>query len=535
MIDKILLTNSFKQDLAFSEKGNERKNLEHLKGMSMIKIYMLLIFMVFLGACSKGEDSADVKYVALEQDKRETDIRGAYNVHNFLIHFIHEPIRIFVIPKKNCKASSDNVKRSDPEVQAFVRSAYSQWIDGVQKAIDTGQVIIDKPLVKDVEFTYKRPHLVIFFNCDFGSVYYTQDRSGEPRIHLSYRKVSDYADGTEFLFNKFSMGSMLHELGHAFGLADTYITKSTSEYNKAIGDNPYRYGRQPTTLMNESYDAPWVGDDEIAGLSWLYRYYIIKDIGINECTVGYKYEEETGGCLPSTDVAPVTYTDTDQDIDPSSDICFAERSANMQMEEKLKILLGCLPENSLGGSLYGICKVLIAQEEVHPLECYEDAYANYLKHNGSIDGGWERYIQRAGLDNQMQFTQVGTEYVLHPDHEKNIYRDFTDNASSDPVPTTSYDPTLFVDYDPLILWDGFQKGRPEKKEDVRKLQRLLKENGASLTIDGFYGEDTSRAVADFQTLYNLTVNGNEVDSETWALLTGGDPEYDSSFDIDVSL
>ncbi len=65
--------------------------------------------------------------------------------------------------------------------------------------------------------------------------------------------------------------------------------------------------------------------------------------------------------------------------------------------------------------------------------------------------------------------------------------------------------------------DGFASGdRPDKKEDVKNLQKLLNKHGASLTIDGLYGDDTAQAVLDFQTAQGLSTEkeGKEVDQAT---------------------
>lgn len=56
-------------------------------------------------------------------------------------------------------------------------------------------------------------------------------------------------------------------------------------------------------------------------------------------------------------------------------------------------------------------------------------------------------------------------------------------------------------------------------EDVKKLQTLLNENGASLDVDGKFGNKTEQAVKRFQETHGLTVDG-VVGEKTWEALGG---------------
>ena len=56
------------------------------------------------------------------------------------------------------------------------------------------------------------------------------------------------------------------------------------------------------------------------------------------------------------------------------------------------------------------------------------------------------------------------------------------------------------------------------KETVKKLQELLNNNGAKLTVDGIFGSQTQQAVKDYQKANNLAVDGI-VGNNTWGALT----------------
>ncbi|MEZ4743755.1 MAG: peptidoglycan-binding protein [Bdellovibrionota bacterium] len=91
---------------------------------------------------------------------------------------------------------------------------------------------------------------------------------------------------------------------------------------------------------------------------------------------------------------------------------------------------------------------------------------------------------------------------------------FNDNSES------SYDGETIVSLDDVYLkyLDGFSKGRPEKSEDVRVLQSLLKYLGYPITVDGYYGNDTTVIVEQFQRDNNLPIDRNNFRYQDWNIL-----------------
>ena len=109
---------------------------------------------------------------------------------------------------------------------------------------------------------------------------------------------------------KYSLGTLHHEIGHAFGLGDTYVdhTKESSwgkRYNLSDGGANITTGNQPISVMNNYYliaiDSTGklqLGADDIAGINWLYDYHVAKTIDSRNCPTGYQYETSTKGCVP---------------------------------------------------------------------------------------------------------------------------------------------------------------------------------------------------------------------------------------------
>lgn len=106
------------------------------------------------------------------------------------------------------------------------------------------------------------------------------------------------------------MTSIIHELGHAFGLADTYaIPKGGSNTGKesinySTGGSKKTVGQQPMSMMGfaslvgvGSEGEPFITVDDVEGIRWLYRLAHAK-ASTNECPEDYVRENDTLGCAP---------------------------------------------------------------------------------------------------------------------------------------------------------------------------------------------------------------------------------------------
>ncbi|MYB95036.1 hypothetical protein F4054_05965 [Candidatus Poribacteria bacterium] len=93
---------------------------------------------------------------------------------------------------------------------------------------------------------------------------------------------------------------LLHELGHAFGLADTYAR----EFLPSIGGLRHTEGIQPASVMAMSRNFPdddnpsSIGEDDKRGIIWLYRFFHDKQV-IEDCFFAdYVYIKELDTCRP---------------------------------------------------------------------------------------------------------------------------------------------------------------------------------------------------------------------------------------------
>ena len=107
----------------------------------------------------------------------------------------------------------------------------------------------------------------------------------------------------------FMMTTMLHELGHIFGLKDVYveldesISSSQQKFNRSTGGSEKTVGKQPESIMaiasriglrNKKFV---ITTDDIEAVKWLYLQ-AHEGVALNVCPTDYEMEQETDGCIP---------------------------------------------------------------------------------------------------------------------------------------------------------------------------------------------------------------------------------------------
>ena len=110
-----------------------------------------------------------------------------------------------------------------------------------------------------------------------------------PHVYIAIDKVRHI---------KPTMYKVDHEVGHAFGLADTYIVDPARD--KSSGGLARTKGKQPASVMSSHYyeNHNKLGEDDINGIIWLYKA-AYEGLGAFDCFFpDYVYEAETPGCRP---------------------------------------------------------------------------------------------------------------------------------------------------------------------------------------------------------------------------------------------
>ena len=139
-----------------------------------------------------------------------------------------------------------------------------------------------------------RPHLSIVFYCEEGRSYML---AANNEIHL-FEIPAKYRERikTTIPDTHYNFASLLHELGHTFGLADTY-TDYNSPARAHMTDHGVHYktiGKQPITVMGphhwlnySSYDDVKITEDDSQGIRWLYIYLHVNKLPLDSCPSDY--------------------------------------------------------------------------------------------------------------------------------------------------------------------------------------------------------------------------------------------------------
>ena len=97
-------------------------------------------------------------------------------------------------------------------------------------------------------------------------------------------------------------GSLVHELGHAFGLGDTYVGRREDEPSVSKGGINYTIGTQPASVMAMHmlihHTGKSLSEDDENGIVWLYKI-VHEGWDDEDCLYpNYQFEESPDGCVP---------------------------------------------------------------------------------------------------------------------------------------------------------------------------------------------------------------------------------------------
>ena len=151
-------------------------------------------------------------------------------------------------------------------------------------------------IIKTQEEFFKENNvkLHIHFSCSSGTSHTLASPSKLPSINMLYDYVGEHTARHDKLIGDsyFSFAVLFHEMGHAFGLLDTYPPRKAGQITHNRG--------QPASIMSCSLTGDALGEDDIKGIQWLYRYTHAKETIPKENPCFFDdYEKLTPGvCVP---------------------------------------------------------------------------------------------------------------------------------------------------------------------------------------------------------------------------------------------
>ena len=193
--------------------------------------------------------------------------------------------------------------RPDPkECEELITFALNTWLQPLRD-INTKEPIVNKfhyQLHEDMHGDdQRRPELV---DLDLRVTFYCRNkgglRSGAQASHLA---PDIYFDNGIHLDDQLLISIMIHEIGHAFGLGDTYIGRNEQEPSQSTGGLPDLVGTQPASIMGMhlwAHTPDYISQDDKNCIIWLYKV-IHEGLPDTDCYFpDYEFEEEPPGCVP---------------------------------------------------------------------------------------------------------------------------------------------------------------------------------------------------------------------------------------------
>ena len=209
---------------------------------------------------------------------------------------------------------SADQKRNPQELEQAITKALRMWLAPLRP-------LTKRPIVNDFRY-----HL----NADLAEV--DMRITFECKISFSFARLNNrknpdivLREGTEV---PLIMSSIVHEIGHAFGLTDTYVGNNitgTDDFPISTGGLKETIGTQPPSIMSAHLDVgrdiTKLGEDDKRGIIWLYKYFFdgladdcfLPDgsrrffpqecdynfLAIDDCFFSdYVFEEYPPGCVP---------------------------------------------------------------------------------------------------------------------------------------------------------------------------------------------------------------------------------------------
>ena len=212
---------------------------------------------------------------------------------------VHEPQwKIAYRYGVDCKPED---RQNGKALTGAISSSLRTWLKPL-KELNTERPIIDKfvyelqpdydpnqPINKDNLEGWRAVDLRVAFEC-------TQGIAGA-LVGMLYPPNLRIRRGTEITARM--LGSLAHELGHAFGLADTYqrsgFMRSRGGLDRTAGNQPASVMAMASNFQDDSLN--YIGEDDKRGIVWIYKY-LYEDLKSDNCFFpDYIMEEEPRGCI----------------------------------------------------------------------------------------------------------------------------------------------------------------------------------------------------------------------------------------------
>ena len=260
-----------------------------------MRLFCLMAIVAIPMGCKLYKQVAENKFATYVQSGHRDG-----NEATILIRKAHYP-QWRICYSIECPASK--IARKQYE-QAITKSLQT-WLQPLAELTNTKLIGSDPD-----DFVYEYHPNITRRMCRINKANYATATTGDKDNYVLTVRFVDGQDGTNrsgriyapCLGNDQAQSTLLHRIGHVFGLLDTYTS-----------DDKLTLGLQPLSVMSCAFErneknALILAEDDIKGVQWQYRYYQhahlkagIAPVSLHECpSPHYKYVRTTGGgvCRP---------------------------------------------------------------------------------------------------------------------------------------------------------------------------------------------------------------------------------------------
>ena len=257
----------------------------------MIRI-LLVMFIVI--SCKPARIGGEAKFITVAQDDQERFVNG----ENILIKRVHEESwDILYGFDEDCptnRKTEENYRMLRERIEKGVRV----WLEPLREI--TNKPIVDKFIFHKTRDENIDLEITMAFLCEKG-------RSVASRSGRSISMRITPVETVELWFTPslpYEVSVLIHELGHVFDLADTYVGNPNFSPPSSGGDR-HTIGHQPPSVMSIGIgcEGRWsLCLDDKRAIQWLYRYHY-EGLDPKNCPPEFIYEELThegktvGGCV----------------------------------------------------------------------------------------------------------------------------------------------------------------------------------------------------------------------------------------------
>ena len=262
---------------------------------------ILLTLAVAIGVLFSSAPTAD-GFIAFDHRTREEFI----GKRNNLIRRVHKEQWVigyaYADPEWAHRSAvcPPEARHNGEAIEEVITQALNAWLQPVRD-LNTGKpVVSDFRFVRNFKIKEKADLLLydlrIFFFCEF------EISRALVGVDMAIPPAVTMRQGTDI--NPSFLTHLLHEIGHTFGLLDTYRREKLTieELRVSRGGLAKTIGHQPASVMSAINFPPpiptRVSQDDANGIVWLYKFYH-ENLPLEDCIFpDYELETSPDGCRP---------------------------------------------------------------------------------------------------------------------------------------------------------------------------------------------------------------------------------------------